>query len=71
MKTSSKTQIPEELHSVLAADKTARAAFNAMPPSHQAEHIRYIAEAKKPETRARRAAASAKMSREWAAKRKK
>lgn len=47
-------EIPEELAQALARDDVANAAFQGMPPSHQKEHIGYITEAKKPETRARR-----------------
>ncbi|HVM44380.1 MAG TPA: YdeI/OmpD-associated family protein [Candidatus Thermoplasmatota archaeon] len=48
--------IPEELRAALAQDTVARQAFERMPPSHRREHARYVAEAKRPETRARRAA---------------
>ena len=47
-------EIPEDLAQALARDDLAHAAFRGMPPSHQKEHIGYITEAKKPETRARR-----------------
>lgn len=46
---------PAELTEALAADSAARAAFNALPPSHRREYVRWIAEAVKPETRAERA----------------
>ena len=46
---------PAELTDVLAADPAARAAFDGLPPSHQREYIRWIAEAAKTETRAERA----------------
>lgn len=48
--------VPEELRAALAADDAARAAFEGMPPSHRREVARHVAEAKAPETRARRAA---------------
>ena len=35
--------------------------FNAYPPSHKREHLRVIADAKKPETRARRIESAVKM----------
>lgn len=47
--------IPEELASALAADPVASELFNRMPPSHQSETVRYVAEAKRLETRVRRA----------------
>lgn len=46
--------LPAELAEALAADDAARAAFEALAPSHRKEHARAIADAKKPETRARR-----------------
>ena len=50
---------PSELAAALAADPTARAAYDALPPSHRAEYDRWIEEAVKPDTRARRAARAA------------
>lgn len=47
--------LPAELEAAFAGDPAARALFDAMPPSHQRETIRHIQEAKKPETRTRRA----------------
>lgn len=47
---------PEELTAALAADPAARAAFDALPPSHQREYVRWIAEGKRSETRTERAA---------------
>lgn len=35
--------------------------FSAYPPSHKREHLRVIADAKKPETRARRIESAVKM----------
>jgi len=40
-------------------ERGARAAFDALAPSHCKEHVRAIDEAKKPETRAKRVAACA------------
>jgi len=45
---------PVELSEALAADPAARAAYDALPASHQAEYARWIGEAKRPETRAER-----------------
>ena len=47
-------EIPPELADALAKDRVAREAFASLPPSHRREHVGYITEAKKPETRARR-----------------
>jgi len=48
-------EVPPELASVLREDTAARKAFDAMSYSHQKEYAQWIAEAKKPETRAARA----------------
>ena len=48
--------IPIELKRALARSPRAKAEFEKFPPSHQREVIGYIVEAKKPETRERRAA---------------
>ena len=48
--------VPVELQRALAASPRAKAEFEKFPPSHQREAIGYIIEAKKPETRERRAA---------------
>jgi uncharacterized protein YdeI (YjbR/CyaY-like superfamily) len=42
---------------VLRLVDRARAAFDALAPSHRKEHVRAIDEAKKPDTRAKRVAA--------------
>jgi hypothetical protein len=47
--------IPQELAAALARDPDARAAFDALSPSHRRRHAGWIAEAKQPETRVRRA----------------
>ena len=47
--------LPEELVRALARDTQAAAAFEKLPPSHQREYSTWIAEAKREETRARRA----------------
>jgi uncharacterized protein YdeI (YjbR/CyaY-like superfamily) len=50
--------IPEELAAALALKKNRKAkeVFDAFPPSHRREYAEWIAEAKRPETRLRRAA---------------
>ena len=48
--------VPIELKRALARSPRAKAEFARFPPSHQREVIGYIIEAKKPETRERRAA---------------
>ena len=47
---------PVELSEALDRVPAARTAYDALPPSHQREYDRWIAEAVKPETRLRRAA---------------
>ena len=46
--------IPLELSYALAADKEAQAIFDSLSPSHQREYIKWVEEAKKAETRAKR-----------------
>lgn len=46
--------VPEELQAALDADAVARAAWERLAPSHRREHADAVAEAKRPETRARR-----------------
>ena len=48
--------LPDELAGALAADPSLRAAWEALAPSHRREHAEFIAEAKRPDTRARRLA---------------
>ena len=48
--------IPPELKKALAKSKKAAAAFEKFPPSHKREYAEWIAEAKGPDTRQRRAA---------------
>jgi uncharacterized protein YdeI (YjbR/CyaY-like superfamily) len=48
-------EIPTELSAALARDERARSAFDALSPSHRREHIKYVAEGKRQETRERRA----------------
>jgi uncharacterized protein YdeI (YjbR/CyaY-like superfamily) len=47
--------LPPELSAALQGDAQASRAFFAMPPSHRAEYIRWIGEAKQPQTRVTRA----------------
>lgn len=47
-------EIPAELARALDADPAAKAAFDALAPSHRKEHARSVAEAVRDETRARR-----------------
>ena len=53
---SADVEIPPELAEALAADPAASAAFDALAPSRRREHADHVAEAKRPETRLRRAA---------------
>ncbi|MDO4681705.1 MAG: YdeI/OmpD-associated family protein [Lautropia sp.] len=46
--------LPADLEAALAAHPVAGQRFNALPPSHQREYLKWIEEAKKPDTRARR-----------------
>jgi uncharacterized protein YdeI (YjbR/CyaY-like superfamily) len=47
--------IPGELKKALASRPAAAAAFEKLSPSHKAEYVRWIVEAKTQDTRARRA----------------
>ena len=58
--------VPPELEVALAKNKTARAAWEKMPPSHRREYVGYIDEAKKTETRVRRVDASIERMIAWA-----
>ena len=53
---SADVEIPTELAAALAGDPAAAAAFAALAPSHRRELTDHVAEAKRPETRERRAA---------------
>jgi hypothetical protein len=53
------TEVPPELAARLRTDLEAKAAFESLPPSHRREFARWIAEAKLPQTRLRRAADAA------------
>lgn len=54
-------RMPPELKAALAGEAKARAYYARLPPSHKRAYVAFINEAKKPETRARRAAQSAAM----------
>ncbi len=53
--------LPDELAAVLARDDRARAAFEALAPSHRLEYASWVAEARRPDSRARRAQRAAQM----------
>jgi uncharacterized protein YdeI (YjbR/CyaY-like superfamily) len=65
MKTQKAVQVPEEFANALKKHKAALAAFEAMPPSHQRQHCEAIAEAKKPETKAKRISSAIEMILTW------
>jgi uncharacterized protein YdeI (YjbR/CyaY-like superfamily) len=46
--------VPAELQRAISKNRKANATFAAFPPSHRREYARWIAEAKRPETRERR-----------------
>lgn len=46
--------VPDDLMSALGTDKKALAAFEKMSYSHKSEYVKWIEDAKKPETRKRR-----------------
>ena len=47
--------VPPELERALAKNRRAGAAFEKFPPSHRREYVEWVAEAKREETKARRA----------------
>jgi len=53
--------VPEELARALAGDKKAKAAFDAMAFTHRKEFARWVADAKREETRRRRVAQALEM----------
>jgi Bacteriocin-protection, YdeI or OmpD-Associated/Domain of unknown function (DUF1905) len=55
---SANVAIPDELAEALARDTRAKAAFDALSPSHRREHAEFVAGAKREDTRRRRAAAT-------------
>jgi 2-isopropylmalate synthase len=52
---------PIELSDALSENKAAERIFAALPPSHRNEYLRWISEAKRAETRRRRAIKAAEM----------
>lgn len=48
--------VPPDLHAALATDPAALTSFEALAPSHRKEFVRWIEEAKRPETRDKRVA---------------
>lgn len=53
--------VPDELAQALRRDPRARESFQRLAPSHRKEYGRWVDEAKRPETRARRAARAVEM----------
>jgi hypothetical protein len=49
-------EVPDELRAALAGDPRAAEAFDGLAHTHRREYAQWVAEAKRPETRARRAA---------------
>ncbi len=49
-------EVPADLAAALAEDDAAQAAFDGMSFTHRREYVEWIAEAKRPATRARRVA---------------
>ena len=52
--------LPDALKNAMARAPRAKAAFERLARSHQREYVQWIADAKRPETRARRAAETVK-----------
>ena len=50
--------VPADLRAALAADPTAKSAFAKLSYTHKREYVEWVEEAKRPETRARRIAAT-------------
>lgn len=50
--------VPADLEHALGKTAKLRAAWAKLPPSHRREHVKHVVEAKQPETRARRIAAT-------------
>ena len=55
------TAIPEELSEAMSQNEAAERIFAALPSSHRNEYLRWISEAKRAETRRRRATKAAEM----------
>ncbi len=56
--------LPADLAGALAADERARATFETCAPSHRKEWVRWVEEAKRPQTRASRVTATVEALRE-------
>lgn len=54
-------EVPDDLDSALTADPEARSAFDGLAYSHRKEYVRWVAEAKRPQTRADRIAKTVEM----------
>jgi hypothetical protein len=50
--------VPADLRAALAAEQAAKAAFGKLSYTHRREYVEWVEEAKRPETRARRIAAT-------------
>ncbi len=50
--------VPPDLQRAIDAKAATRAVWQRLSPSHRREHVKHVTEAKKPETRARRIAAT-------------
>lgn len=46
--------VPDDIQSALDADPAAKQRFAKLPASHRGEYLKWVLEAKKPETRVRR-----------------
>lgn len=60
----SEAEVPAEFAEALAGDPAARATFDGFPPGARREYCEWVAEAKRPETRARRVADAVRWLRE-------
>ena len=47
-------ELPDDLKAMLDSEPEVKWLFEALPPSHQREYVKWIEEARKPETRAAR-----------------
>ncbi len=47
-------RVPADLARALRGSRAAKAQFDTWPPSHRRQLVRYVTDAKRPETRARR-----------------
>ena len=54
-------EIPSELTSALGNDPEAHALFDSLAPSYRRTYVRWVASAKRPQTRARRAREAARL----------